>query len=461
MDVTSQLGTFAAGLTYGDLPPDVRERCRMSVVDAIGIMLGAADFAKRNGDRCLENYLEAMAPAGKTTVLGYGIRTTPLMAAFANGTLMEVLDCQDSSFWSLAHNGTPIIPTALALAETNPITWADLVPAIIAGYEIHTRLLLAVQPSHWHNGFQGTGTFGTCGAATTAGRLLGFDTRQMTAALGISGFVMPVSNGDNQFKGHNVKPVHGGQAAMCGLSSAYMAQAGYRAGPLEGEPPRYHAVLHILSDGPDLERAVAGLNETWHTRDVAYKPYPVGHLIVGVIELILDVLAERRIKPDEVAAVDITTFMHAVMFTGKKYTTTESNYVDAHFSIPYCVAATLSDGEMTPRQLFKDRLRDPKLHELASRVTVSEDPTMTKAYPNEWPVEIVIRLHGGEAIKRRVDKVKWSPHRTPTWAELSEKFHLMADPIIGSDRAAQAIETIAELKEDSTLGSLMTTLQKK
>ena len=459
MGVTAQLGAFAAGLTYGDLPADVRERCRMSVLDGIGIMLGAADFAARTDDRTLKQYLDTTAAPGPATVLGHAIRTTPLMAAFANGTQSEALDCQDSNLWIRSHSGTSVIPVALALAETRACRWADIVAAIIAGYEIHTRLLLAVQPSHWYNGFQGTGTFGTCGAAVTAGRLLGLDAERMTAALGITGFIMPVSNGDNQFKGYNVKPVHGGQAAMCGLSSAYMAQAGYRAGPLEGEPPRHHAALHILSDGPDLARAAAGLNETWHTRDVAYKPYPIGHLFVGVIELILDVLAERPLKAGDVAAVEVTTFRDAVTFTGKKYTTTASNHVDAHLSIAYCVAATLMDGEMTPRQLLKDRLRDPGVHELASRVSVAEDAAMTAAFPHEWPAQLVIRLRGGEAITRRVDKVKWSPHRTPAWTELAAKFHLMADPILGAPRANQAIEVIAGLQEDSTLDALMATLR--
>ena len=461
MGVTEQLGAFAAGLEYGDLPADVRERCRMSVLDGIGIMLGAADFAARSGDRTLTQYLEMTAPPGPSTVLGHAVRTTPLMAAFANGTQSEALDCQDSNLFIRSHSGTSVIPTALALAETRAYRWGDIVAAIIAGYEIHTRLLLAVQPSHWYNGFQGTGTFGTCGAAATAGRLLGLDAEQLTAALGITGFIMPVSNGDNQFKGYNVKPVHGGQAAMCGLSSAYMAQAGYRAGPLEGEPPRHHAALHILSDGPDLVRAAAGLGETWHTRDVAYKPYPIGHLIIGVIELILDVLAERPLEAGDVAAVEVTTFGDAVTFTGKKYTTTASNHVDAHLSIAYCVAATLLDGEMTPRQLLKERLADPGVHELASRVTVAEDSAMTAAFPREWPAQIVIRLRGGDAITRRVDKVKWSPHRTPSWHELAGKFHLMADPVLGPERAKQAIEIIAGLHEESTLDVLMTTLRGK
>jgi hypothetical protein len=71
----------------------------------------------------------------------------------------------------------------------------------------------------------------------------------------------------------------------------------------------------------------------------------------------------------------------------------------------------------------------------------------------------VIRMRGGETITRRVDKVKWSPHRTPTWADLCEKFHLMADPILGPPRANQAIDIIAGLQEESTLETLMTTLR--
>src|SRR5688572_32172323 len=132
MQVTAQLGAFAAELKYGDLPPDVVSRCRMSLLDAIGIMLGAADFAARNGDRTLVQYLDAAAPPGPATVLGHDVRTTPLMAAFANGTQSEALDCQDSNLWIRSHSGTSAISTALALAETGARKWADIVPSIVA-----------------------------------------------------------------------------------------------------------------------------------------------------------------------------------------------------------------------------------------------------------------------------------------------------------------------------------------
>ena len=457
MEVTSRLAQFAANLSYETLPPDVRERCRFFLLDAVGVALGAAAFFKHNDDRCLERYLEAVASAGSATVLGYGIKTTPPVAAFANGTLAESLDFQDSQMDALTHNGTPIIPAALALAEHLGASWGDLATAIVAGYEVHTRLLLTVQPGHWYRGFQGLGTFGTSGAAMAAGRLLGLDAKDMTAALGASGFIMPVSNSDQVFKAHSVKACIPGQAAASGIAAAYLAQSGFEGGPLEGEPPQFHAPLHILSDGPDLERALAGLENEWHCRRVAFKPYPIGHLIVGPVEIVLDLLKERPIAPDDVDGVDIVTYKHAVFRTGK-YATPESSYIDAHFSIPFCVAVALTDGELTPRQLWKERLSDPKVHELASRVVLSEDSEMSRAYPEKWPVQLTVRLRNGESVTRRVDEVKWSPERPPRWDELVEKFHMLSDPIIGAPAAEGAVDLIGGFDGDDSLEPLMALL---
>ena len=267
IDVTRRLASFAGELSYEALPSDVVERGRMFLLDGAAVMVAAAAYARENGDRMLVNYLKAVAPPdGPSTVVGHGIRTSPMMAAFANGCMMEVLDYSDSNLGNLTHNGTPVLPAALAVAEHVSAPWGELCAAIVAGYEVHTRLLTTVQPGHWYRGFQSAGTFGTSGAAVAAGRLLGLDASGIAAALGVSGFIMPVSNGDNEFRGHSAKPVHGGQGATCGVSSAFLAQSGYRAGPLEGEPPRYHAALHILSDGPDLERALEGFAEKWHSR---------------------------------------------------------------------------------------------------------------------------------------------------------------------------------------------------
>jgi len=454
VNVTKQLAAFTSSLTVDKVPEPLRKECRLFVLDALSVMVGAALFARDNGDEILSNYLKVAAPPGPATVVGYGIDTTPMMAAFGNGTLSEVLDCQDTNLWVRSHNGTPVIPVALALSQWQRIPWGELVPAIIAGYEIHTRLLLGIQPSHWYNGFQGTGTFGTSGAAATAGRLLRLNVEQTSAALGASGFIMPVSNGDNQFKGHNIKPVHGGQAAMSGLSSALLAQAGYRAGPLEGEAPRYHAALQILSTERDLNKCVRGLGSKWHTLEVAFKPFPIGHLIIGAVEASL-VLRKEAIDPKNVKSIRVTTFRDAVTFTGKKYTSVDSNHVDAHLSIPYSVAVALIDGQLTIDQLSSRRLKDPFVHELAGKVVCEVDEDMTRAFPTKWPVEVAINMVDGAVRKHRIDDVMWSPQRLPTWEELCNKFHVMGDRLLGADAVDQAIGILENIDDSSDLQPLM------
>jgi 2-methylcitrate dehydratase PrpD len=455
MEVTSRLAAFASQLSYKSMPADVRDWSRIFLLDFVGVALGAAHFFQRNGDRLLARYLDAVAPPGPCTVLGYGMRTTPMLAAFANGTLAEALDFQDTNMDVVTHNGTPIIPAALALGEQLKAPWSKIAAGIIAGYEVHSRLLATVMPGHWYRGFQSTSTFGTCGAAVAAGKLLGLDAQAMKQALGVSGAIMPVTNSDHVFKAYTIKACLPGQSASCGVSAAYLAKAGFDGVALEGEPPRHHAPLHTLSDGPPkLELALEGLGEVWQSRRVAFKPYPVGHLIVGPVEIILEILRQRPIDWREVEGVDILTYKHAIFRTGK-YSTSKSTYIDAHFSIPYCVAVTLMDGALTPRQLWKQRVRDPRVHELASRVVLTEDPAMSAAYPEKWPVQLTLRMRNGEKITHRIDEVKWSPERPPSFEEIADKFRLCAEPLIGTARTEKAIAMIGGLAAKDRLAPLV------
>lgn len=458
MQVTSRLAEFAADLCYERLPPDVQDLPRKFLLDYLAVALGAVDFFRHEGISLLKNYLAIAACAGTSTVIGYGVRTTPTTAAFANGTLAEALDFQDSNMDILTHNGAPVISAVLAIAEKEDSVWSRVATAIIAGYEIHTRLLWAVQPGHWYRGFQGLGTFGSCGAAAAVGNLLGFDAATMAGALRSAGAIMPVSSSDNVFKAYSMKACIPGQAASCGITGAYLSQAGFQGAPLEGDPPRFHAPLHTLSAGePDLEAVIEGIGDKWHARRVCYKPYPVGHLIVGPVELVLGILAERRVDWRDVESVDIVTYDHAIFRTGK-YSSLQSSYIDAHFSIPFCVAIALMDGQLTPRQLWRDRLDAPEVHELASRVRLTEDEKMSAAYPAKWPVELALNLRSGEKVTRRVDQVKWSPERLPSWEELVEKFRMLADPLLGTNSAAQVVEAIQSLKPDSRVSSLIPAL---
>ena len=206
---------------------------------------------------------------------------------------------------------------------------------------------------------------------------------------------------------------------------------------------------------------MVGLGERWATRELAFKPYPIGLLIIGPVEIVLDRLRDSRPDPDQIESVRVRSYEAAHKFTGEKYTTVNSNFVDAHLSIPFCLAAALTDGQMTIRQLTTERLRDPRLHELARRVTVSEDEAMTARFPHEWPVEITITMRDGTTPGGRVDQVKWSPRRPPTWDDIARKFTAMAEPVIGAAQSRMVIDLVATVDDLASVLPLMDAVRTK
>lgn len=127
--------------------------------------------------------------------------------------------------------------------------------------------------------------------------------------------------------------------------------------------------------------------------------------------------------------------------------------------MPFSIAVTLSDGEMTPRQLAAKRLRDPAVHELASRVKVVESEAMNQRYPREWPLEIAVTLNDGRILTHRLDNVKWSPRRPPVWSEMVAKFIRMAEPVIGTKRSAKVVEFVADVQAAPSVMPLMELLK--
>ena len=55
----------------------------------------------------------------------------------------------------------------------------------------------------------------------------------------------------------------------------------------------------------------------------------------------------------------------------------------ADHSVPFCVAAALLDGDITPATFDSRRFLDPEVIELMSKVQLREDPEFTKEYPLE------------------------------------------------------------------------------
>lgn len=149
-----------------------------------------------------------------------GLRTTafPATAAWINGSISHTVEFDDIFRDAVYHPGCPTIAAALAVAEDRGSSGADLLRAITIGYEISTRIGVAVQPSHYRF-FHTTGTVGCFGsAAATAALLDGANPDVMRHTLATAASF--ASGLQQAFRSDAMtKALHAGHAAWVGVTA--------------------------------------------------------------------------------------------------------------------------------------------------------------------------------------------------------------------------------------------------
>lgn len=440
--ITAQLAHFCAELDFAAIPRDVVDKTKLCLLDSVGTMLAAATTSLG---------LNALRAAARfdtqpiASVLGTQARVSPPVAALVNGTFSEIFELQDG--WRFG-NDHPcvVIPAALAVAQWKRASGKALLEAVVAGYEVTNRLAFAVHPRHLAAGFLPTGTAGTCGSAAAASRLMGFDARQTADALGVAGFILPISTAENLWCGYTAKPLHSGYAARLGIEAALLSEQGFAGCPIEGTPRRGRGFLEITTGDVRFERIVDRLGEHYTVRDVYFKAYPACRHAHGTAEAALRIVAERALDPREIERVDVHTYTLSASLLDR-YTDRDSSMIASQFSIPYVAAAAIVDRSLSTRQFVDERIHDAAILDLSRRVRVHADAAIDSRYPEVTPTRVEIRLRNGEVLRQQVDMPKGDPRTPMTERELIEKFEHLAGLALDRRRVEQVRDEVMRIDE--------------
>jgi 2-methylcitrate dehydratase PrpD len=219
----AQLACFAAGLDAGSIPAPVLERAEDLMIDWLGSALAG------KGARPVETiarFAERMGPAqGPSELLVHRRGTSPLLAAMANAAASHVAEQDDLHNGSVLHPATVVFPPALAVAQALGRSGAELLAAVVAGYEVGIRVGEFLGRSHYTI-FHTTGTAGTLAAAASVGHLLRLDARQMASAFGSAG-TQAAGLWEFLREAADSKQLHTAHAASAGLTAAYLAGDGF------------------------------------------------------------------------------------------------------------------------------------------------------------------------------------------------------------------------------------------
>ena len=137
-------------------------------------------------------------------------------------------------------------------------------------------------------------------------------------------------------------------------------------------------------------------------------------------------------------AVRVETYSVAAAHTH----TTFGSFIDAQMSLPYAVAVTLLDGEIGLPQFDEAHRVSPAVAALAARVEVVAGAEFDARYPAERPARVTVHRAERPSLCREVAQPRGEPSRPLDDEELTAKFRLLADPVLGTGRAAEVAAAV-------------------
>lgn len=442
--IAEQMATFAARLTYRDLPAQVVHEAKRRVIDSIGCALAAFRAAPCRIAREIAREIRTRRSA---TLWGTAWKTSPDLAAFANGTMVRFLDYNDTYLSKEPAHPSDNLSAALAVAEAEGADGRAFLTALVIAYEIQCRLCdaAALRPRGWDHV-----TYGPFSSALAAAKLMRLSPDQMVQAINLAG----VSNiALRQTRVGNLSMWKGcafANAARNGLFAAELARRGM-TGPsplFEGEKGFFSGVSGRFRLAPFGSKGPFKILETY------IKYYPAEYHAQSAIEAALRL--RSACPPREVKSIRVRTFdvgFEIIAKDPEKWR--PQNRETADHSLPYLVAVAWADGEVGSAQFTDKRIRDPRLRSLIRKISVSADPTFSRAYPGAMPNEIEVRSVEGRLHRFRVTIPKGHPKRPLTDAELEEKFIRLTRGKLPTERAGRLLDRLWKLETLNSMGDLV------
>ena len=425
--LTHYLGTFVTQTKYQDIPAEVIELGKKSILDGLGLAL--AGSRAETGSLSRQFARQSGVANGKATIIGTSQRTSPRFAALLNGISIHADDFDDTQlaaekdrvYGLLMHPTVPVLPAIFALAEERTISGKDWMLAYHVGAEVECKIAEAISPRHYEDGFHTTGTCGPFGSAAACAKLLGFDVQR---TLNTFGLAASQSGGLRENFGTMTKPYQAGHAAESGLVSAELVALGWTAAEqiLEADRGFFHAFGGSYDPSAIMERL--GKPWTFASPGVSLKPYPSGSLTHPAMTELARLIDSTNIQAAQVERVDIganhnmtTTLLHHRPKTG----------LEAKFSMEFCLAILLVERKAGLGQFSDKTVERPDIQELIRRINFYVDPDAEAAGYDKMTSILKIHLKDGRVISGRAEFGKGSPTNPMSFDEAAAKFRGCAE----------------------------------
>jgi len=445
--ILNHLCDYALKLSYRDLPEEVIRRTKYIVMDTVGCALGGAESPPAKIAKAAASEITSAVPS---TVLVSGQKTSPDLAAFANGVMIRYLDFNDTYAGSPTCHPSDLLAPVLAVVDATNGNGKDVILGTVLGYEVLCGLIDA--GANERGRIWDQSTYGVIAAAVVAAKLFGLNKYQManSISLAVSSHISleQIRRGQiSHWKGCALA-----NASRNAIFCAMLAAKGMtgpeevfegRAGFLSSTGIRFE--ITPFADSADIYRIMKA----------RLKAFPAGYFSQSAIEAIVN-LRPQIPDLDEINEIRLQTFPagYEVMGSGEANWQPETRESADH-SLPFVMAVALMEGSVEIGhydQLYYKRA-DVRALMQKIKVRIGEEPVA--AWP-EVPLNIVdVEMRSGNVLSTKVAYHLGHFKRLMTDEEQQRKFRPMAEPLLPKRQIDDLLACLRRLDEVEQISELI------
>jgi len=445
--IAEQLSSYAVGLSYDDLPPEVVHQAKRLIIDTLGCAFGGYDSDPARIAREVAATVTSKQPA---TVLVSNAASSPDLAAFANGVMIRYLDFNDGYTSKESGHPSDSIAATLSCTEVANAGGRRLLTSTVLAYEVFCRICDAVDIKP--NGFDHV-TVGCIASILGASKALGLSQEQTTQALNLG--IAP-NLALYQTRIGDVSMWKGCAYANASRNAVFAAMLAQRG--LTGPAPIFEGAggyFTAVSRGPFQLEAFGGNGQPFKILECSIKRFPLGQYSQTVVQAALEV-RERVPDVNDIAEINVSTLQTAVnIMAGDPEKWRPANRETADHSMPYTAAVALMYGEVGQQHFDDEYLRNQALLDLVGKVKVSVSEEANRRVPEAMLCNVEVVTKSGQRYSSEVDYHKGHYKNPLTDAEVEEKFRSLADGVIPLARTDALLGRLWQLEEVEHIGEVI------
>lgn len=338
-DATRKIVEFVTKYNASDMTPATRREANLTMVDSMACVF--AGFEEDASRVCARLARQVQGVELKSTVLGYGVSTSPELAAFANSAMVRMVDFNETP------HDSNLIPAALAIGEALHSPGSDVLAAIVIGIEVmRTNSGESVAP------------------AMAAGKLLKLDQDRLANAVSLA-LTPHVALNKGVGAMSMWKGTRSAEAVKCGVWAALMAREG-----MTGPPQPFEGRGGLWSrQGPGdwtlpAEPGTMSIETAWHKR------FPSDQQTQGILNIMPEIRAWT--KPEEIESMQYDMTFGDWQEIGSNPKWDPRNRDTADHGLPYVLARNLISGEsyLDAFTIEKFPVNDAAVRALMDRLTL-------------------------------------------------------------------------------------------